>query len=187
MLTFIIGFLFAIIISGYIHYQIIININGEQFGSVADWISGLGSVGAVITSLWLASDKRGRVKVTHSLKIDYIEKPERILNNTLSVIFDAYNKGNKPVTLEFYGFKKATEKDYIRFGDHKRKKVNPGESISNKFNVYDIERYVNLKNYSGKIDVCYNEPTGDKHTERFEWEDVIQAFKKTPSKKDEAK
>lgn len=50
ILILFIGLILGICIDGFMHYKI--QIPGEQFGSIADWMSGIGTVGATITALW---------------------------------------------------------------------------------------------------------------------------------------
>ena len=171
------GIIIGILIDSLLRYKFILNISGEQFGSVAEWFGGIASTATVITSLWLALRKKTNIKVYHSLQENFVNNSKRMIPNTLSINFIAYNQGNKPVSLEFYGLRLKKKDDFLRPSKFKKGIVKPGESQEHKFNVSDLIEKLNLKEYKGKIEVGFAEPNGDLHTERFRWGDFDVRYK----------
>ncbi len=55
LLVFLIIMIFGVTLGSLIHLKLTIKISGEELGSLADWVSGLGTIVAVIVSLYLAS------------------------------------------------------------------------------------------------------------------------------------
>lgn len=103
---------------------IIFGINYTLTGSLVEWIGALGTVGAVIVSLWLVFRKE---KFNIQLLMKPGNKQEKdndgettIILNKSVVIVRAYNAGETTVGISFMGFKsrrlaqKPNEDGYIR-------------------------------------------------------------------------
>lgn len=99
-----IGIIFGFILSGFFRYQMVFHISGEQFGSVAEWLSGIGSSGAVIFSLCITLLRRKKVKVTYRMTGTIIRSQKKVDLNSVFVTFLAFNQTDIPVGLKFYGF-----------------------------------------------------------------------------------
>lgn len=151
-----------------------VTVSGKQFGTMADWVSGIASSGAVITSLWLASGRLSRLTICHTIKKIASNSGENDI-----IIFTAYNKSDRPITLEFYGYKKKNRKaKYIRPIEFKPEVIASGAVQRHEITIEEVTRSLDLKNYTGKIEACFAEPDGTKHTEIINWKNLLVSMAK---------
>lgn len=158
-----IGFLFSLFIT----HKLVIQ--GEEVGSLAEWLSAIGTISAVILSLYLAILKKPRINITVTPKYIRIEGEEHY-HLKLSIIINAYNKWNNAVTLNFIGIRKESSNTFYKI-QTKEEKISPGESVSLELSSYDIETTLKLGNYSGNLEVGFAEPDGTLHISKFKWKD----------------
>lgn len=165
----IIGLILGIVIDSLFKYKLIIP--NEQFGSIADWVSGLGSLGAIITSLYLASRRSSKILISHNVGGDY--KNKELVEGSQYIDFLAYNLSDRRVTLSFNGLKIRSCKRFYKITefDKKTKSLEPGEEYRIRIPINDINKTLKLTNYKGKIKVCFGEPDGKLHVEKFKWND----------------
>ncbi|BBE26734.1 hypothetical protein RIU76_06700 [Latilactobacillus sakei subsp. sakei] len=85
-----------------------------EIGSVADWISGVGSLLAVITSLYLANR---REKIRLSVEILGVEEPVHIIHGAeqMKVItYELKNFSNCNLQITFFGAKVEVKPNYMK-------------------------------------------------------------------------
>lgn len=167
LIWLVLGVIVGIFIDGKIHYKI--TLIGEQIGSVAEWVSGLGTIMSVMTALHLATRQKTDVKVHHSIKQQFDRVSKEYIPNTLSITFFAYNQSNNAVYLQFYGLRKSKSDDFVRSTSYEKKEIKSGGTLDYEFLVSDLNREYHLQNYTGKIEVGFAKPDGTLYTETFKW------------------
>lgn len=165
--NYVLIFLFGLVVGLFIGS--LLHLTGEQFGSIAEWVAGIATSASVITSLHLASRKNPNVKVYHSFEYQVNKETKRIVPKSLYIVFFVYNHSDKAIKLQFYGLRKRERDTFLRLEEYKSRMVEPGESLSYKFLVDDLERDFDLKNYTRKVQVAFAEPDGTLYTEKFKW------------------
>lgn len=178
----------GIIIDGYLKWKL--NIQGEQFGSIADWFSAIGTIGGVLFSLWASLLRKPKIKV-------YKSYPKVVFRNGRNVPekirFTAYNESDKNVSLAFYGVRKRDETlfsrpDYYHRSieykpeddavDYSWKNCQPGEHIDYTYPIDDFALSLDLYDYVGVVEFCFAEPNGRRIIRRFKWGNFNLKFKK---------
>lgn len=138
---------------------------------LAEWISGIGTLSAVVVSLWLATGRKSRLKINHGQDLNKFGQKE--------IYFVAYNLSDEAMTLEFYGVKKIGDKLFERVTEIKPQRVKAGDFQKKSLSLDFVERKLNIDNdYKGSIVSCFAEPDGTRHCEVINWEEEISKFEK---------
>ena len=165
------GVLFGLIIG----ISIALILPKNSMGMLADWISGIGTWGAVIVSLWLATGRKSRLKVNHGQKFSKSYKKE--------IYFIAYNLSDVAISLEFYGVKKVNDKLFKRMNDINPKVIEAGKFQKESLDLDFIERNLKIdSNYRGNIISCFAEPDGTRHCEIINCKEEMTKFRKLDQK-----
>lgn len=166
-----IGLLFGLIIG----VSIALSFQKNSISLVADWISSIGTLGAVIVSLWLATGRKSRLKVCHGQNINELNQKE--------IYFIAYNLSDISISLEFYGVKKETDKLFKREGERPPRLVKAGEFKKESLEVNFIKKELQIDDkYKGNIICCFTEPDGNKHCEVINWQEEMARFEEVQNK-----
>lgn len=99
-----------------------------DLGSVADWLSAIGTIGAVIVALYLAhKDRKPRVKVTS--KFNYLVYEDgSIDDDPINISCEIVNLGQLPLSLNECTIVLQGKKMVFSEGEHVvRRLLNPGE------------------------------------------------------------
>lgn len=147
----------------------------NSIGILVDWISSVGTLGAVIVSLWLATGRKSRLKICHGQNIKKSHQKE--------IYFIAYNLSDISISLEFYGVKKKEDKVFKREFELIPQRVKAGEFQKQSLEVSFIKKELGIDdNYKGDIICCFAEPDGSKHCETINWQKEMLKFKKAQAK-----
>ncbi|MDB6248844.1 hypothetical protein FCF10_00280 [Lactobacillus amylovorus subsp. animalium] len=165
ILILFIGLILGICIDGFMHYKI--QIPGEQFGSIADWMSGIGTIGATITALWGTFRKKPKIKLGLPLRCEYSKSLNRYV---IYVTFRAFNQSTMPVNLMFYGIRKRKKSMFILPTPDRKEEyeiMKPGETLEREFDVNQIVKDYGIENCNQRIEVGFAEPDGTLYTLKF--------------------
>lgn len=161
------GMLFGLMLGIFIT----LTLQKNSMGMLADWISSIGTLSAVIVSLWLATGRKSRLKVSHGQKFSKLHKKQ--------IYFIAYNLSDVAISLEFYGVKKASDKLFKRMSDINPKVIEAGKFQEESLDLDFIKQNLKIdSNYKGNIISCFAEPDGTRHCEVINWEEEMVRFRK---------
>ncbi len=154
---------------------ITLNRKSNSMSLLAEWISGIGTLSAVVVSLWLATGRKSRLKINHGQNFNKFEQKE--------IYFVAYNLSDEAMTLEFYGVKKIGDKLFERVTEDQPQRVKAGDFQKKSLTLDFIKQKLNIDDdYKGSIVSCFAEPDGTKHCEVINWKEEISKFEKLDQK-----
>lgn len=165
-----------------------VSLPNAEYGSVADWVSGIGTMTAVVISLWVATGKRSNLSLTFGLEIG------KRINNDWRITPRFYNRSDVAVTLSYYGVRKYKKGRIDKLGTFSKieplkednleyKKIDKGETISATLRLLDIENELKISNdFQGNIEIGFAEPDGTLYTLIINWSKLLNNFKNMEEK-----
>ena len=154
---------------------ITLNLKSNSLSLLAEWISGIGTLSAVIVSLWLATGRKSRLKINHGQNFNKFGQKE--------IYFVAYNLSDVAMTLEFYGIKKIGDKLFKRASDLEPEVVDAGKFQKKSLDLNFIKQELKIDNNNkGNIISCFAEPDGTQHCEVINWREEMSKFEKLNQK-----
>lgn len=160
-----------------------VNLPNAEYGSVADWVSGIGTMTAVVISLWLATGRRSNLSLTVGLEIG------KRINNDWRITPRFYNRSDVVVTLSYYGVRKYkkgridkldtfSEIEPLNNDNLKYKRIDTGETISMTLRLLDVENRLKISSeFQGCIEIGFAEPDGTLYTLIIDWSKLLNDFK----------
>lgn len=165
--------IFSLVFSSGISIGILIMLffRSSSISLLIEWISGLGTWAAVVTSLWLATGRKSRLKINHGQNIDK--------SGQKKFYFIAYNLSDESISLEFYGVKKTGDNLFYRDNKLEPEVVKAGEVQKKSLALDFIESILEIDDgYKGDIVSCFAEPDGNRHCEIINWKEEMSRFEK---------
>lgn len=165
--------IFSLVFSSGISIGILIMLffRSSSISLLIEWISGLGTWAAVVTSLWLATGRKSRLKINHGQNIDK--------SGQKKIYFIAYNLSDESISLEFYRVKKTGDNLFYRDNKLEPEVVKAGEVQKKSLALDFIESILEIDDgYKGDIVSCFAEPDGNRHCEIINWKEEMSRFEK---------
>lgn len=130
-----------------------------DLGNIADWVSAIGTVSAVVVALYLANrDKKPRAKVSSSYSYAF-NQIDGMSPEPISITIDIVNQGTMPIYLSECTIqisKRNTDRLNFRDGHHNVKKLlNPGEFYEHTLDYQQIKPAFADRNMHNKITYAY--------------------------------
>lgn len=140
-----------------------------DLGSIADWISSIGTLCAVMVALYLANrERKPRAKVTSSfLHLIYDSGPEK---EPSAVVANIVNIGLVPIHLKECAIRVGKNKRMVFLeGDHiVNKLLSPGEAYSHKLRYEPIREHFLRENINKcKTDIYFEDGSGKKYKSKI--------------------
>ena len=140
-----------------------------DLGNIADWLTAIGTISAVIVALFLSNRDRkpkGKVKasVSYGIDMDY-----NLITQPISISLEIVNQGLIPMTLVECNLKYKNKRLMFFDGHHKiDKKIEPGERYEHNIPFDPIAKFMaseGMKKY--KTDFYFMDTMGNKYKDKI--------------------